>query len=377
GFGYSGQLALEPGFDAMVSRLQIGGVIPHYGSTSYERIRRTNRYLAGLTTEPLLICADIIKLAAGGRVESFGDGYVGGFIGRFSALPDDPFSTLAELNAFAFAALGVNVALGPTVDTSTRDPRTADRAGTVVRALRGYGIPAVLKHFPFLPAGANLHRESPDTKLPPTDAERRFTIFRDLASSADILMTTHLLDSAVDRTIVTFSPAWNSILRERTGYGGLLMTDGLLMLSHYEDRRGLAAGAGEVLRPADFPWIDEAARWAARAILAGHDMVIVEGSAAQTVRVFNGLLRAACGSSTASRALRERILQSAARIASWKADRGPALRRSVEVGAPTMARLIALLPPDGASDAALASFRFDAAGLAALQPAREAATAPR
>ena len=39
GFGYAGPLALEPGFAPMVQRLQIGGVIPHYGSTSYERIR--------------------------------------------------------------------------------------------------------------------------------------------------------------------------------------------------------------------------------------------------------------------------------------------------------------------------------------------------
>src|SRR5208337_1596103 len=64
GFGYAGPLALEPGFAPMVHRLQIGGVIPHYGSTSYERIRQTNRSLAGLTDPPLLICCDIVKLKA-------------------------------------------------------------------------------------------------------------------------------------------------------------------------------------------------------------------------------------------------------------------------------------------------------------------------
>ena len=51
GFGATtGDLALEPGFTDMVAELQIGGVIPHYGTTDYDRIRRTNRRLAALTT---------------------------------------------------------------------------------------------------------------------------------------------------------------------------------------------------------------------------------------------------------------------------------------------------------------------------------------
>ncbi|MGA2639930.1 MAG: hypothetical protein ABSG21_03380 [Spirochaetia bacterium] len=128
GFGYSGLLALEPGFAPMVHRLQIGGVIPHYGSASYERIRRTNRALAGLTDLPLLICADIVKLRGPARTGTFGDGYVGGFVGRFRWMTDDQFPTLARLNAFVLSAIGINVALGPTVDTSTMDPRTRDRA---------------------------------------------------------------------------------------------------------------------------------------------------------------------------------------------------------------------------------------------------------
>ena len=125
GFGYGGPLALEPEFAPMVERLQIGGVIPHYGSTNYERIRRTNRALKGLTRLPLLVCCDIVKIKGAGAVGTFGDGYVGGFLGRFKRLPDSELETLARLNAFVFAALGINVALGPTVDTSTTRP--ADR----------------------------------------------------------------------------------------------------------------------------------------------------------------------------------------------------------------------------------------------------------
>ena len=74
---------------------------------------------------------------------------------------------LARLDACAFAAIGVNVSLGPTVDTSTADPRTVERAQVAVDELKAFGIQVVLKHFPYLPAGANLHRESPDTRGPP------------------------------------------------------------------------------------------------------------------------------------------------------------------------------------------------------------------
>jgi hypothetical protein len=370
GFGYAGPLALEPGFAPMVHRLQIGGVIPHYGSTSYERIRRTNRALGELTDLPLLICSDIVKLRGPRRTASFGDGYVGGFVGRFRRMTDGQFQTLARLNAFVFAAIGVNVALGPTVDTSTAEPRTEERARMAADALKSCGLQVVLKHFPYLPTGANLHRESPDTKVPLEEAKKRFSVFRDLAGDADLIMTTHLLDSSVDPGLVTFSRAWNALLRESTGFDGLLMSDGLLMLTHYADRSILAGGVPAV----DFAGLDEAAAWAARAILAGHDLVTVEGSAAQTVRVFEGLLTASCGSSPGADTLRARIEGSFARIARWKKEREGVLRRSVEVPAAAIQQVISLLPPDGAD---LASFRFDTAGLDRFEPILQSVEIPR
>ncbi len=370
GFGYSGPLALEPSFAPMVTRLRVGGVIPHYGSTSYERIRRTNRALAALTDVPLLICSDIVTLRDGTRTASFGDGYVGGFLGRYRPMRDDQLATLARLNAFVLSALGINVSLGPTVDSSTRDPRTVERARRAVDELKDYGLQAVLKHFPFLPPAANLHQASPDTKLPLDQAEKRFAVFGRLSDSADLVMTTHLLDTAVDDGLVTFSRKWNDLLRDRTGYRGLLMTDGLLMLRNYADRRPLAGG----VPPGDFAGLDAAASWAARAILAGHDLVIVEGSAAQTVRVFQGLLAAACGGASADRDLRQRILESSAKIVRWKKEREVDLRRSAEVPPEDIARVIRLVPAD---DADLAAFRFDPAALSRIHARLESTALPR
>jgi beta-glucosidase-like glycosyl hydrolase len=281
-------------------------------------------------------------------------------------MTDGQFQTLARLNAFVFSAIGINVALGPTVDTSTTDPRTADRARASVDALKDYGLQAVLKHFPYLPTGANLHRESPDTKVALEDAEKRFSVFRTLAADADMIMTTHVLDTLVDGSIVTFSPAWNALLRNRTGFDGLLTSDGLLMLKNYADRRVLAGGVSAE----DFDGLDEAATWAARAVLAGHDLVIVEGSAAQTVHVFEGLLTAACGSSLRARELRTRIEGSSARIARWKKDREGALRRVIDVSPAVIQQVISLLPAEGTD---LASFHFKPEALNRLLPVLEAA----
>ncbi|HTP57522.1 MAG TPA: glycoside hydrolase family 3 N-terminal domain-containing protein, partial [Spirochaetia bacterium] len=296
---------------------------------------------------------------------SFGDGYVGGFIGRFRSLPDDQFQTLARLNAFVFAALGMNVALGPTVDDSTRDPATEQRARQVVQALTTYGLQPVLKHFPFLPTTANLHRASPDTRVPPDAAEKRFSIFRDLSGLSPIVMTTHLDDSLVDGSIVTFSPAWIGILRQETGYKGLLMSDGLLMLRNYATPPG--PGSPELAG------LDATAAWAARAILAGHDFIIVEGSAAQTLRAFRGVLAEACRGTAVGDELAARIEESFQRITAFKVDNEQLLRRQIEVPTSTIAAIISLVPKEGTD---LGLFRFSAGALASLAPELASATVP-
>lgn len=366
GFGATGDLALEPGFTDMVAELQIGGVIPHYGTTDYDRIRRTNRGLAALTRLPLLLCCDIVKIRGDSGTASFGDGYVGGFLGKFKGLSDPSFDTLARLNAFVFAAIGINVALGPTVDASATDAHVAARARAAIARLREFAIAPVLKHFPYLPVGANLHRESPDTALSLAEAEKRFSIFEDLGGDADIMMTTHLYDSHIDRTLVTFSSKWNGLLRGETGFTGLLMSDGILMLKHYADRRALGGGP----TGAEVAGLDETARWALRAIFAGHDFIIVEGSPAQTRLVYNGLVLAACRSTPLGERLRRRIEESYARIEAWKTAHASILRRQVDVPYSSVASVIRVLP---GPSTALASFRFDAAALARLEPALRAA----
>jgi len=146
------------------------------------------------------------------------------------------------------------------------------------------------------------------------------------------------------------------------------MSDGLLMLRNYADTSMLSAGPADP----DMAGIDRTSSWALRAILAGHDFIIVEGSAAMTWRTFQGLLAVACGNTPLGNELRVRIEESYRRIESWKQAREASLRREVDVPAAVITTVVRVLPIDGAD---LKSFRFDARVLASLEPALRAAQA--
>lgn len=238
-----------------------------------------------------------------------------------------------------------------------------DRARVVVAELGRFAVLPVLKHFPFLPRDANLHRESPDTKVALRDVETRAAVFARLSSEAPILMTTHLMDSLVDPDLVTFSPAWIRILRRESRFRGLLMTDGLLMLENY--RGASAALLGQPGGGAGGPAVANGpAAWAVRAVLAGHDLLIVEGTAAVTYKVFEGLLAEACGSSPAARRLRDRIDDATASIARFKKQNATLLGRRIDISDEVIAKIIALAP---AEDARPAGFRIDPSGFAAVE----------
>jgi beta-glucosidase-like glycosyl hydrolase len=261
-----------------------------------------------------------------------------------------------------FASLGINTALGPTVDDSTADPRTVERARVVVDALRRFGVEPVLKHFPFLPAYANLHRDSPDTKTPVPEMKRRTSIFRRMLGESDLVMTTHTFDSLVDaEAVATLSPVWNRIIRRGIGFSGLLMSDDLLMLQNYADRRAL--GNEETG--------GTAAKWAERAILSGHDFIILAGSASTTYSVFDGLLRAASADTASGRALHRRIEEAHARISRFKESHRQSLTRSFDASSDEIRAVVEAIPRDPVAG----DFRIDPDILARLEDAFKRASA--
>jgi hypothetical protein len=146
------------------------------------------------------------------------------------------------------------------------------------------------------------------------------------------------------------------------------MSDGLLMLRNYSDTKMLSAGPGDP----DAPGIDRTSSWALRAILAGHDLIIVEGSAALTWRTFQGLLAVACSNTSLGKELRLRIEESYTKIEGWKQAHEASLRREIDVPAAVITKVVQVLPTDSAP---LSSFRFDPRVLAGLEPALRAARA--
>jgi hypothetical protein len=146
------------------------------------------------------------------------------------------------------------------------------------------------------------------------------------------------------------------------------MSDGLLMLRNYADTKMVSPIPGDP----DAPGIDRTSSWALRAILAGHDFIIVEGSAALTYRTFQGLLAVACSNASVGQELRLRIEESYRKIERWKQVHEAFLRREVDVSAAAVTTVVRVLPVEGVS---LSSFKFDARALAGLEPALQAAQA--
>jgi beta-glucosidase-like glycosyl hydrolase len=169
-------------------------------------------------------------------------------------------------------------------------------------------------------------------------------------------MTTHLDDSLVDSRIVTFSPVWLGILRQTTQFSGLLMSDGLLMLKNYTDKSELG-GIPELAG------LDPTVAWAMRAILAGHDFVIVEGSAGQTLRVFKGVLNEACQGTPTGNELAGRIEESYNRIRQFKLAHEALLSRQIDVPTSIIGEVIAIAPPENTE---LRTFRFNSVSLSAM-----------
>ena len=177
------------------------------------------------------------------------------------------------------AALGVTADLAPVLDvTGARwdgvigdrsfgsDPATAGRAAVAfMRGLAAGGVAPVGKHFP----GHGATTVDSHHRLPVVAASMARLHARDLApfraairSGLDAVMVGHLVVRAVDpRTPATLSPAVvGGLLRERLGFGGLVVSDALEM----------GAIAGTVTIPVA----------AERAVAAGVDQLVLSGHGA-------------------------------------------------------------------------------------------------
>jgi beta-glucosidase-like glycosyl hydrolase len=321
GYGYEGKAnpalppALHPEYYRMVRELGLGAVLPHYATRDPLLIRESNRALARMADTPLIIAADYIRINLP-RPAEFGDGFSGGILSKLEDFSDAEFARAADGDAAVHRLLGFTMALGPTVDASSRSRDAVQRAGILIAAYRRNGIFACIKHYPLVPAGFNLHSE---TQALAYTSEELFALeapFRDLAPLSRAMMSTHVLAPAVDAlNAASFSSAWTKRLRASTGFSGILISDGLFMAQRY-DKRPLDPRV-------DADWeafgiAAPASRLAIASIMAGHDMVILEGTSTQTRRARDALLLAFARSDAAGLAFRARARESYERVIAFK-----------------------------------------------------------
>lgn len=142
-------------------------------------------------------------------------------------------------------SVGIDGNLAPVCDLTVRadnpgvgcrsfggDPElVGELAAALVAGHRDAGVFCALKHFPGLGA-ADLDTHHALPRVPASDVVRHLEPFaRAIEAGAPVVMTAHLIHEGLDPDLpATLSPAVVSgVLRERLGFGGVVMTDALEM----------------------------------------------------------------------------------------------------------------------------------------------------
>ena len=273
---------------------------------------------------PLLVAADF-ETGAGFRLE-----------GATAFPPAMAFGAAADrhlafeagrITAAEARAMGVHVNFAPVVDVNNNprnpvinirsfgeDPaRVGTLASAYVEGLRAGGMLATVKHFPgHGDTDVDSHLGLPIIHHPRERLDRiELVPFRaGIAAGADAVMTAHIELPALDptpATPATFSrPIVERLLRDELGFDGLVFTDSMRMRA-----------VTELMPPGEA---------AARAVIAGHDIVL---HSSDDVAAIGGIKAAA----TAGDLSEARIDRSVRRILNAKARLGLHRQRAVSMDA--------------------------------------------
>jgi beta-N-acetylhexosaminidase len=280
-----------------------------------------------ITADPAQVAALTRAIhGAAGEAPLVGVDQEGGRVARLGAplIEVPPMRTVASWGDTAFAervasavgaelaALGFTIVFAPVLDVNTRadnpvigdrafgdDPDTCARFGAAwIRGLQSAGLLACGKHFP----GHGDTTKDSHLDLPVVDRARdelervELTPFRAAAAAGVAsMMTAHVVYPAIDPALpATLSHAVCTDLRERVGFGAMLVSDDLEM-------RAIAAR-----------WSIEDA--SVQAIEAGCDALLICASVENQERAVEALTRKA----EASPEFRARCEQAHARVAAAK-----------------------------------------------------------
>jgi beta-glucosidase-like glycosyl hydrolase len=243
--------------------------------------------------------------------------------------------------------LGYNHVLGPTVDRSRRygaldQPSEAiqSKAEACLIELDRFELLVTLKHYPYTPGRFSLHEENQDQPLDAETVKEKVRIFDILLPKTQMVMTTHLYNSAIDPTApATFSETWLNQLHNK-GFKGLILTDALMMMDGY----------GQLLQQKGWLTIEDAPEitnpssiFAIKSILAGHHIVILEGHAGDTRTVHRDLTWLLQQKSPLAQRFKAQVQRNLRKIATFKAQHQHILKREPEYQQEILERTITLM----------------------------------
>jgi beta-N-acetylhexosaminidase len=170
----------------------------------------------------------------------------------------------------------------------------AARTRASIEGMRAAGVAAAAKHFPGL-GRAQVNTDDGSATVAGSLRQDLIPVRAAVEADAPLVMLSHALYPALDpNRIASQSPRIvTALLRDRLGYEGVIVTDSIEAQAVL-DRSGVARAAERSLR-------------------AGADLILTTGSASWNL-IHPWLLREARG----SRALRERVRESAARVLGLK-----------------------------------------------------------
>jgi len=239
------------GAQTLIQKVHVGSVIYYNWANGLESPEQVSSLSAGLQrlaaanrlSIPLLIAVD----QEGGLVSRLNHGFTS-FPGNM-ALGNSGDLNLAEAAAEAIgeelAAVGVNMNLAPVADVNNNQtnvigirsfgssPKTV--SAFAQKALDGYhkaGIITSLKHFPgHGDTKIDSHENLPIVAKTIDELEKNELIpFSDLCNQTDTIMTAHIMIPAIDpKNCATLSKSILSLLRNKLGFRGVIVSDSLVM----------------------------------------------------------------------------------------------------------------------------------------------------
>ena len=230
-------------FERLVRETGVAGFIVYGGDR--ELTPPFLRHLRGVAGRPLLVMADYER-GAGQHVSGM-PALPPPMALAAAGSPEVPYMA-GKITALSARALSVNVVLAPVLDVLSRpgnpivatrafsdDPDLVTRYGLAfIEGVQEEGVLACAKHFPgHGHTTSDSHTHRPEVRAPRTTLDHReLPPFREAArAGVGMVMTAHVVYEGLDpHAPATFSRAVvTDLLKDAWGYGGLVVTDALVM----------------------------------------------------------------------------------------------------------------------------------------------------